>query len=189
LAIDIDSSQANRLFGVPDELGYQKHPAPGSIAAKYGLARLDAYQQKNSDGKWMEGWHITPGDQNIYAAATKEIRNLPENVEATKKAFEEANRKIGGGKGYDYADYERSGKKALALKNLPSSSGTDIGDGGDHSADMLPAVNKMIDLLTQAVSMFTVMNQSMSAVAQATQATAANTEKSDVGVLAAIGAI
>ena len=188
LAIDIDSPQANKLFGVPDELGYQKRPAPGSIAAKYGLARLDAYQQKNASGRWMEGWHITPDDQKIYAAATKEIRNLPENVEATKKAFEDANKKIGGGKGYDYADYEKGGKKALALKSMPSSGGTDIGDGGDHSADMLPAVNKMIEQLTAMAQLLLNMNSSLATVAQATQATAANTEKTDTGILAAVGA-
>ena len=188
LAIDINSRQVNKLFGVPDSLGYQKTAAPGSIGAKYGLARLDSTNEfDKAKGTYKESWHVTPSDEKIYRAATQEIRNLPENVEATKKAFEAANRKIGGGKGYDYNDFSKKGKAGLALKSMPGDA-TQVGDGGDHSADMLPAVNKMIEMLSTIAANMMAMNSTMSTVAAATQATASNTERQDLGLLAAVGA-
>jgi hypothetical protein len=188
LAIDINSKQVNKLFGVPDSLGYQKTAAPGSIGAKYGLARLDSTSEfDKAKGTYKESWHVTPSDDKIYRAATQEIRNAPENVEATKKAFEAANRKIGGGKGYDYNDFANKGKAGLALKSMPGDT-TQVGDGGDHSADMLPAVNKMIEMLSNIAASMMAMNSTMSTVAAATQATASNTEKQDYGLLAAVGA-
>ena len=182
LAIDIDSRQVNRLFGVSDEMGYMKHPSPNSIGYKYGLARLDATTEKGPSGSFKESWHVTPADEAIYRSATKAIRNSPENVEATKKAFEDANR--GNSRGFAYSDFARGGKSALRMRNV-----AEVGDGGDHSTDLLPAVQEMIKQLTAVAGILLGMNRNLETVASATQATAANTEKTDMGLMAAVGAI
>ena len=63
-AVDVDTAQANLLFGGTAGKLKSRDPAPGSIAAKYGLYRGAAKATDEADKQgplhqgWDEGWHI-----------------------------------------------------------------------------------------------------------------------------------
>jgi len=79
-AVDLDTAQANLLFGGSAGKLKSRNPAPGSIAAKYGLYRgaakatNKAKKQGSPHDGWDEGWHV-------------ELKGMPAAMAPSKKRY------------------------------------------------------------------------------------------------------